>query len=171
MSSNTIQDATDWLDSIGKEHLGDTSRLMNTALARLAACREDDEPDEVEWTLANLEILQERFAKAEKGLKPTSLRTYVSRARTAMELYVAWREAPQGWHPEPRVKKKRARRSSASVAAAAPTQVDVDAWSLPKDASLDDEISAALMAMAKWPKLRRYLLEGIAQAQTDAASE
>ena len=156
-----------WLDDQGSTHFGGTSRNLRTAVARFDQCRAKNEPDSAEWVLENLDTLAQRLARTDTELKPASLRVYLSRVRTAIESYLSWTEAPVGWSPRRKMKKLSGRSERAVVSTKMPVPVPEQRTGL-AGLTLDDQISLALVAIAEWPLLRPYLMEGLARAMADA---
>jgi len=161
-----------WLEDQGPTHFGSTSRNLRTAVARFDQCRAKNEPDSPEWVLENLAVLAERLARTDTELQPASLRVYMSRVRTALESFLSWSEAPVGWSPRRKLKKLsgRAERTGVSskvteVAATPERRTNTPA------PTLNEQISLALMAIAEWPLLRPYLMEGLARAMADAKAD
>ncbi|WP_147446631.1 hypothetical protein [Corallococcus sp. CA047B] len=173
----SVAEAQDWLSRSAAVYFGDGSKVFAAAIGKLVAYRTPHEPDDVAWTLKNLDALADRLARKE-SLAPNSLKTYLSRARTGLESYVDWSRNPVGWVPKRRVKEKEERRDSASssVEAIARKKDRQDAViseapaQLGPSASLQDEINQALVAIAKWPRLQPYLMPGLITAM-DAAKK
>lgn len=173
-ADSPIDDVTTWLDRQGATHFGDNAKLYKSAIVRLAGRRVDREPNTVSWVLDNLDTLAERLAKVE-DVAPNSLKTYMSRARSALQSYVDWSSNPVGWSPK-KLASAGAKKEKPAGKNAKP-RVDVPpgptlvahTHAAAVERTIEDEISEALVAIAKWPKLRPFLMKGLTEAMTGSA--
>lgn len=174
-AENSIEDVASWLEKQGEAHFGGNAKLYKSSILRLSERRVDREPDSVSWVLEHLDTLAERLAKAEH-VAPNSLKTYISRARSALQAYVNWAENPVGWSPkksgstggkkEKSPSKPKTRGEASPIVSAV---VDAPSSSPAADRTIQDEISEALVAIAKWPRLRPFLMKGLTEAMTGSA--
>lgn len=95
----TLDDLCGWLESKGQrgEIKPDQARQRITAVRQLATPLAADEPRSLEWFLANIEELGDRFARLNPDKKSDTALTYTSRARSSAEDYLRWRDDPKGF--------------------------------------------------------------------------
>jgi hypothetical protein len=162
-----ISDVLEWLDRQGDTHFGSNGRLYRTAVGRFVSQQVQGEPDSAEWIAENLDVLARRLAKSDH-VNSSSLRTYLSRARSALSAYEDWSQNPIGWSPKgrksgPLTPSGRKVPEKVTKATEAALTLHAKQMSRPEN-TLEDEISEALRAIAHWPKLRPFLMEGLAKA-------
>jgi hypothetical protein len=73
-----------------------SARLKLTSLRQLTSVLGSDEPREAAWVLENLRDIARRWATLNSS-RPETARTYESRARGALEDYLAWIKDPTGF--------------------------------------------------------------------------
>src|SRR5690606_1733626 len=92
----------------------------------------------------------------------------LSRARSALSAYEDWSQNPIGWSPKGRKTgaiTPSGRKLPEKVTQTTEIAISSHAKQLSRlENTLEDEISEALRAIAQWPKLRPYLMEGLAKA-------
>lgn len=96
--SHTIKNVRDWVQAMGDKGLynSETARFRITALERLASVLGDDESQDPELMLNNLAQLAKRWATKNSG-SPGTMKTYESRARGALEDFLAYQEDPSAF--------------------------------------------------------------------------
>lgn len=170
-AENSVDDVASWLERQGEAHFGDNAKLYKSAILRLSERRVEREPSTVSWVLENLEVLAERLAKAEH-VAPNSLKTYISRARSALQAYADWSANPVGWSHKRGTssgggkKEKVATKVRGKASGAPPTPIPATPVAPGVERTIEDEISEALVAIARWPKLRPFLMKGLTEAMT-----
>lgn len=170
----TVADVNEWLEKQGEAHFGSNARLFRTALTRFDSQRLPGEPDTIDWVAEKLDVLAERLAKADH-LNGASLKTYISRANSALSAYEDWSKNPVGWSPKTKKqgdseRKKRTKPSKSEGAPSpTPTSTPTQQTTPSSQLTLNQEISEALVAIAKWPLLRPFLMQGLTEAMTQAA--
>ena len=99
--ANTLADVLALLDRMAETGMmkPTSARFKKTALEKLTSVMADDEPKTPEWILDHVDGLGTRWANIEKA-KPDTVRTYVSRAKTALEDYISYTANPQGFKPK-----------------------------------------------------------------------
>ncbi|HMR08730.1 MAG TPA: hypothetical protein PKA88_23280 [Polyangiaceae bacterium] len=80
-----------------KQIPNDAARQRSMALRQLVSVLTEDEPRELHWVLDNLEDIARRWATQNAEAKGQTSRTYLSRARSCISDYLAWRQDPSGW--------------------------------------------------------------------------
>jgi hypothetical protein len=101
----SIDDVVQWLEA--KASCGDlaasTTRLQVTALHSFAACVADGEPkNDATYVQDNLDRLADRWSRLNPESKADTAKSYLSRARSALSMYFAWKENPSGFRFERR---------------------------------------------------------------------
>jgi hypothetical protein len=96
------------------------------------------------------------------------LKTYLSRARSALGAYADWSKNPVGWSPKKSASSGAKKEKRATARVSTKEDVQDQAPLTPEERTLDDEISEALLAIARWPKLRPFLMKGLTEAMTGA---
>lgn len=149
----TIDDVCRWYEQKGQggELPESTARFKVSALRQLVSVMLEEEPrDDAEFVLNNVDSIARRWATKNGGFKADTVRTYASRARSALEDYFRWRRDParfefrrertEGATPKPRSAKKATADESnttptvdavANVPASAATPNDVVRGSFP----------------------------------------
>jgi hypothetical protein len=170
VAQNSVDEVVSWLDRQGSTHFGASAKVYRAALLRFVERRVDREPNSVEWVMQNLDTLAQRLAKAE-DVAPASLKTYLSRARSALTAYEDWAANPVGWAPKKNggaasAKKDKTPKAIPKAKAPDSTVMRVPPPKAESERTLQDEISEALVAIANWPKLRPFLMKGLTEAMT-----
>jgi hypothetical protein len=157
-----IDGVVSWLKAQGRDHFGAKSaRQYWTAIERFSVHLDPGEPREASWFLEHLEPeLRRRFEAESPEIGESSVRTYVSRARGAIQMFAEWRADPVNWSPRRRRQPKEPTPGSTSAA-------DASAGEL----TLEQEIMQAVNAMSRWPKLRPYLMVALSEAMKKASRE
>jgi hypothetical protein len=120
-----ISEVTRWLAQ--KSECGDipesSARLSITSLQALASNLDPSEPkDDAVWMQQNLELLAKRWSTKNTDAKAETVRSYLTRAKGALERYFAWRADPAGYKFDRVVRRspsKETAETKATVAAAA----------------------------------------------------
>ena len=106
---DTVSGVCEWLGK--KAECGDlaesSARLSSTAIRELAGNLDEGEPvDDAVWVRDNLDRLADRWSRRNPGAKADTVRTYMSRAKSAFERYFGWKDDPKGYKFERRSPKK-----------------------------------------------------------------
>jgi hypothetical protein len=78
---------------------GASSRVRVTSLRQMAEQVAADEPQTAQFVLDNIDRLRDRWATKNLGGKAGTAKTYASRAKTTIEEYIRWSEAPGKYDP------------------------------------------------------------------------
>ncbi|MFO0568167.1 MAG: hypothetical protein U0263_21080 [Polyangiaceae bacterium] len=91
-----VTEVHNWLEAKASrgELPASTARLRSTALNQLTSVLDDDESRDPTLLLAKLEELTTRWATLNPEAKPDTARAYLSRARTALNDWFAWKADP-----------------------------------------------------------------------------
>lgn len=164
-----IDQVNRWLDGAGRKYFGTTNaRLYRTAIGRFDSVRTEHDPKTAAWMLDNLSRLKDRFARGNPEVQAGSLKTYESRARTALQEYARWVAAPAEYSPKGgrRAADRPAERDESTQNPGENLAV-TSSPATPPATPFQLEIQQALRAISGWPRLARYLLPGIVQAMND----
>jgi hypothetical protein len=101
--ANTLPDVLAWLDRMAETGMlkPNSARFKKTAIERLTSVMASEEIQTPEWVLEHVEELGNRWANIEKA-KPDTVRTYMSRAKTALEDYLRYTADPASFKPQGR---------------------------------------------------------------------
>jgi len=98
-----IEQAKAWITKMGERgsYAPTSARLRATAIERLAGGLTEEEPRTVAYLLEGLDELTDRYMRKENGNRETAV-TYRSRAKVALEDFLAFQADPTGWRPRSR---------------------------------------------------------------------
>jgi hypothetical protein len=164
VSEITVAELREWMLTKGTVFFSTNARLYATALARFEGQIQEDEPRTIEWFGKNLEVLATRLGRdQESKVQTSSLKTYLSRARAAVQYYGDFHADPVGWDPsKTRTVRNKVERPSGNSPAVRPGSSSVS--DCPID--LQGEINECLREMTRWPRLQSYLLQAILTARS-----
>lgn len=93
-----LEQVTTWLAAMQDRGLfnTNTARLRSTAIEQIATILAEDEPRTVSYMLANIEALANRWT-TKKNAKPDTAAAYRSRAKIALEEFLAYQANPTGF--------------------------------------------------------------------------
>lgn len=163
MDDFDVDAAVAWLQSQGPRYFGTKSAGQYwTAIRRFADERLPGEPRGAAWFIDHLDpLLLSRF-REKSSVGPSSIRTYASRARAGISAYAEWLSDPVNWTPH---RKKAGARTRPTPSPETPSPSP----RLPQ--TLEEEVSEALQALSRWPRLRPHLIRGISAAVQQLAEE
>lgn len=112
----SLEQVIAWVEAQAKKCDMDdiTARLRITSLRQLAEFIAPDEPNDATSMLSAIPRLRERWARKNQGAKASTAQSYASRAKSAIEEYLRWSEAPDRYDP------KKPKRTEASETTAPP---------------------------------------------------
>lgn len=98
-STTTIEDVCTWtnLKAERGEIAANSARLRVTALRALTSVLAPEEPRDAASVLGDLQNIARRWATLHSGMKGDTARTYESRAKSAIDDYLAWTKDPTGF--------------------------------------------------------------------------
>jgi hypothetical protein len=124
------------------------AHVYGQALDKVLLMREAGEPQTVSWLASNLALLEERLLR--QGVaSPSSVRSYISRTRRALNTFLA--NAPKA--SERAVVRPIVVRTHADSVVTASVSL-----------SFQQQMSEALASIARWPKLQPFLLPALLDA-------
>jgi hypothetical protein len=93
-----IEEVRKWLMTMADrgEFPGSTARFKATALKSLSEVLGPDEPRDPQWLLDNIDSIARRYG-VKNSTKPDTLSAYLSRAKSALEDYIAYQKNPFTW--------------------------------------------------------------------------
>ncbi len=105
-----VADAVEWAKAMGERGLYSKSsaRFRASALQTLSRILADDEPQTAQWMLENLDSVVARWTTLQNA-NPGTARTYSSRARTALQDYMDYRNDPSSFTGRSRSAKSKSR--------------------------------------------------------------
>jgi hypothetical protein len=105
-----VADAVEWAKAMGERGLYSKSsaRFRASALQTLSRILADDEPQTAIWMLENLDSVVARWTTLQNA-NPGTARTYSSRARTALQDYLDYRNDPSSFKGRSRSTKSKSR--------------------------------------------------------------
>jgi hypothetical protein len=177
LESRSINDALQWFGNEDNVAPLAGGTQMRASLLRIAEARREDEPSTLKWFLDHAGLLGDRLRIVEgTTINESTVATYVSRARSAIRAFhdnerkVLFNQmlgsALAGMPSEPTIRGSALAAQGGSGASEyiwgqyppdSPGSV-VAIQTKPKPLDLEGEISEALAAVARWPRLRPFLL-------------
>jgi hypothetical protein len=177
----SVDDICRFLDA--KASCGDiaesSARLAGSAIRVLSTCIAPDEPQgDVAYMRENLEKLGNRWSTLNPDSKGDTARSYVSRVKTALNMFFAWRDDPSmSFRRRVRAKKvdaapgaEPAAVKEASVASAqAPKETHTHKFRVAPDKYLTFDLPESGLTVAEWKKWVAHTLTLCDDFNPDAA--
>ncbi|HEY3816778.1 MAG TPA: hypothetical protein VGL81_06395 [Polyangiaceae bacterium] len=122
----SIDEVISFIDSMAERgELPSSSAVQkNSAIRNMASVLAEDEPRTARYVLANLENISLRWATKNPQFKGSTVKTYESKARAAIEAYFDWKRDPKGFkferHGAPRAERPKEEKPPKVVAPSAP---------------------------------------------------
>jgi hypothetical protein len=134
--NGTIEEVLEFSNAMEARGIYSQSAARNyqVALRQLTEVLAEDEPRDAVWVLSNLKPIAERFA-VKFGAKPTTVRTYLTRATTLLQGFLDYRRDPLSFKgnskplsSEPRAKPKAVERMDEATETTTSTASSARTW-------------------------------------------